>query len=120
MRSTDTGVPGEAKFAGTDGAFKETRVDYNRILDDKMAGSEAFQYHGGTGASGEKWRKAGRGYFGTKHKPLLLMIDWAEAQDENEITAEMIKKESQAWMTEYDVFRLGTQRVGFRPPVAPV
>ena len=61
--STRTGLPGSG---GRPAAFSdEQKVNYAKLLDEKMTGTDLFKYAGGDGAAGEKWRKAVRGYVGT-------------------------------------------------------
>jgi hypothetical protein len=76
---TRTGIPGSGGRPVDEG---DHRVNYAKLLDEKTASTELFKYAGGDGATGEKWRKAVRGYVGTKCRILLTVIDWAEEMDE--------------------------------------
>ena len=88
-------------------------ADYAKLLDDKIAGTEAFKFAGGQGAAGEKWRKTIRGYVGTKCKMLLLAMDWAEGFDSIEINGVHVHEQIKLWMTELDILRLGEVLWGF-------
>ena len=55
-----------------------------------------------------------RGYAGTRCKMMMVVMDWAESMDDQEITASMISYNVQnLWMTELNVIRLGEILWGF-------
>ena len=81
---------------------------YDKFFDDKVASSKAFEYSGGQGVEGEKWRKVTRGYFVQKCPDLLPVLNWAECMDDRSTTKEATcaKMLNQELMTELDVFEL--------------
>ena len=88
---------------------------YEKLFDDKVASSKTFEYSGGDGAAGEKWRKVTRGYFIQKCPDLLPVLNWAESLDDEEVTREAVtaKQMDLEWMIELDVFELSRAVWGF-------
>ena len=82
-----------------------SRIEYNKLLDDTVASTEPCRYAGADGAAGETWRNTVRGYVGTKVRIMLNVLEWAEGQDDKEITGEMVSEmlRSGAWMTEVNI-----------------
>ena len=91
------------------------RLDYNKLFDDKLASTEAFKYGGEGGAAGETWRNAVLGYVGTKARIIITVLDWAEAQDDTEITGAMVSEmiRGGVWLTEIDIFSVSEVFWGF-------
>ena len=73
-----------------------------------MAASEVFKYGGEGGAAGETWRNTIRGYVGTKARIMITVLDWAEAQDDTEITGAMVSEmiRDGGWLTDIDILRV--------------
>ena len=81
----DTGIGGPGAVS-SDGLVQKN-IDYTKLLEDKTASAEPFKYNG---KGGEKWQKVMRGYAGTRCKMLMVVMDWAESMDDQEISAAMI------------------------------
>ena len=92
-----------------------SRIEYHKLFDDKIAATEPFRYNGAEGAAGEAWRTTVRGYVGTKVRIMLNVLEWAEAQDDKEITGAMVSEmvRSGAWLTEVNIFRVSEAFWGF-------
>ena len=90
-----------------------TKVDLNRLFDDKIAVSESYRYDGEK--AGEAWRRRVRGYWISRCPDLLPILDFAESFDDQELTIETLAREASSyrWMTELDIKRLGELIWGF-------
>ena len=85
----------------------------NRLFDDKVAISPAYQHDGEK--HGEAWKRKIRAYWISKCPDSLPLLDYAESQDDNAFSIEDIVNEAGTcrWMIDANVRRLGEVLWGF-------
>ena len=119
--SRGTSAPAQAP-PGIDRATRTsppTRVyrlieNYEKLFDEKAAGSSVYEYSGVAKENGEKWRKTIRGYFISRSPVLAPILDYVEKKEMQPVTLEEMDAEGlvQGWMVE-DFPRLSELLWGF-------
>ena len=91
----------------------ESRIDYSKIFDDKVALSTEYAYNGGDG--GDRWRQKTYGYLISKCPTLSKILKWAEGCDNRSISQDawMAENNQEKWMTELNLVKLSEALWGF-------
>ncbi len=101
MGANDGGLPVNADFPRLEG------INWARLLDDKLANSPEYSYHGDKG--GLAWARKTRGHFISKLPDLMPILDWAEKMKTSKISLALVLAETLncKWMIDCDTRRAG-------------
>ena len=83
-----------------------------KLFDDKVALDPRYQFNGSKD-QGPQWREKTRGYMISKSPALHKLLHWAEAQDRNVITTDMLMAATRALANQNEIELLNIAVWGF-------